>query len=246
MQAADAIETEERRPSLRERDRRPEMMDDPALDRNAHERALIGLARLNRVSRPDRAIWRAVAPVARSLDRPLRLLDVATGGGDVLAALVRRARRAGVTINATGCDISETALERARANAKDAGVEARLVRADALRDDLPDGFDVAMCSLFLHHLDGAETVALLRRMAAAAPMVVASDLVRTRVAYALVWIGSRVLTRSPVVRCDALLSVRAAYTPGELLGLARDAGLADIRIRGAGPARMLLTARGDA
>jgi len=246
VHAAEAIEADERRPTLRRRDRRPEVMDDPGIDRDAHERALRGLARLNRASAAERPIWRAVAPIARTLDRPLRLLDVATGAGDVLAAIVRRARRAGVTIEATGCDISETALTTARANAKRAGVDARFVRTDALHGDLPGDFDVAMCSLFLHHLDADATVALLRRMAFAAPTVVASDLVRSRAGYALAWTASRALTRSSVVRTDALLSVRAAYTPVELLGIAEGAGLENIRIRRVWPARMLLTARSGA
>jgi len=222
-------------------------MDDPAIDPARHERALTGLAKLNRLSRAWAPLWSAIEPRARSLDRPMRLLDIATGGGDVLASLLRLAARRGLTIEAAAGDISETALRVARRRLEAAGVGERveLLRLDAVRDDLPCGFDGAMCSLFLHHLTGEQAAGLLRRMGGAAELVVASDLRRTRLNHLAARLASRALTRSEVVHVDALLSVRAAFTMEEMASVAHEAGLGEVRLRRVWPERMLLTGRGS-
>jgi 2-polyprenyl-3-methyl-5-hydroxy-6-metoxy-1,4-benzoquinol methylase len=235
---AAAIEHQRDRPSLRTRDLRPEWMDDPALDADLHRDALRGLARLNRLARPHRAIVRELAPIARMQSRPLRLLDLATGGGDVLRGVLDGLRRRGVRVEATACDISARALETAAA----AGTDAAFVRCDALRDPLPAGFDVAMCSLFLHHLEDDDAATLLRRMGEAAPVVIVSDLVRSPLRLAAVHVVSRIVSRSPVVRHDAPQSVRAAFTPDEARSLVHRAGLRLRTLRRSGVAQMLLAA----
>jgi len=216
-------------------------MDDPSLDRGAHERALAGLARLNRASGAWRPAWRVLRRISGAVaDRPIRLLDVATGGADTLAALLRRAARAGLRVDAVACDKSPTALEVARSRLDRWGLEATLLQLDVLRDPLPHSFDLALCSLFLHHLDDADACALLVSLDRAARVSLVNDLRRSPWSLLLVGAASRLLTRSSIVHVDALLSVRAAFTPAELALLARKAGLDDFLVRRAGPARMLL------
>jgi 2-polyprenyl-3-methyl-5-hydroxy-6-metoxy-1,4-benzoquinol methylase len=103
------------------------------------------------------------------------------------------------------------------------------------------GYDVITCSLFLHHLGDSDAEAMLRAMAAAAGrMVVASDLRRSRIGYAMAWVACRVLTRSPIVRVDGPLSVAAAFTMGEARELAARAGLAGATVSSRWPQRYLL------
>jgi len=61
--------------------------------------------------------------------------------------------------------------------------------------------------------------------------VVVNDLVRGRVAYAAVWLATRLLARSPMSRHDGPLSVLRAYTPAEVRGLVVAAGLDGVRVR---------------
>lgn len=223
-------------PSLARRDRIPERMDDPGLDPGEHRRALAGLARLNGWSRGAGVLWRPIYRAAReAAPRPLRVLDVATGGGDVPRAIERLSDRAGVSVEVAGCDISPTAVAAARARGLPAFAH------DALRDPLPAGYDVVTCSLFLHHLSDDEAVTLLRRMGeAAGSLVLVNDLARSRFGYAGVWLACRLLSRSPVVRSDGPASVRSAYTPTEALALAGRAGLAGATVGRRFPCRYLL------
>ena len=62
---------------------------------------------------------------------------------------------------------------------------------DVLADSLPHGFDVILCSLFLHHLDEQPAVGVLAKMAAAAgQLVLVNDLVRSRRDLILVTLGA--------------------------------------------------------
>ncbi len=213
-------------------------MDDPALDAAAHARALAGLRRINALSRSDSLLWPELRSQALSLGRPIRVLDVATGSGDVPIRLAKRFRRAGLAAELAGCDVSPVAVAEARRRAKGA---VEFFEHDVLAKPLPTGFDAVTCSLFLHHLDDQDATILLRRMAEAAGRVVlVNDLRRCRMGWLAAWIGTRLLTRSPVVHYDGPVSVSGAYTPSEALGIANAAGLDGAEVAHRWPWRFLL------
>ena len=230
-------------PDLRERRREPEWMDDPSIGAAEHDAALRGLARLNIVSRSHAILWPRVADVARSVNRtgrPLRVLDVATGSGDLPLAMAHLARKAGLDVHWSVCDVSAHALEVAVRRAAEAGFEFRSHQLDATTDALP-ATDVSICSLFAHHLDPPQVVGVLRGMRRASSMAVGvADLDRSRWGFVLALLASRALTRSPIVHTDALLSVRASFRPDEVVGMAHDADLDGVQLHRAWPARWRL------
>ena len=155
--------------NLGQRHRQPELMDQPELDEREHARALSGLARINRLSRSAAIFWPPLKRLAEQQQpQPLRVLDVACGGGDVLVALAKHALRNRLALQLAGCDMSVTALEVARRQAKASGLTLEFFEHDVLKTPLPARFDVVMCSLFLHHLDEPEAIAVLRSMSRAA------------------------------------------------------------------------------
>ena len=125
------------------------------------------------------------------------------------------------------CDISPFAVRYACARAAEKQVEnVSFFRCDVLDEPLPEGYDVVMCSLFLHHLDDETAVALLSKMGAAAKkLVVVNDLRRSTIGYLLAWFGCRILSRSPVVHVDGPRSVQAAFSLAEMRGVAQRSGL---------------------
>src|SRR5262245_25760604 len=98
--------------TVRERNRQPELMDQPGLDAAEHACALTGLGRINQISRIAAMYWPELRRLAQARPgRALRVLDVATGGGDVPITLARRAIRSGLAIAVEGCDKSARAVE---------------------------------------------------------------------------------------------------------------------------------------
>ena len=226
---------------MRLRDRQPELMDDPALPPEEHRSALVGLARLNSFSDSVGVLWPAVRKVAEELGRPVKILDVATGSGDVPLGLWKRAKQARLALELSACDISPVALQAAEDRTRSAGATVRYFAADAVAEPLPSGFDIVTCSLFLHHLSNDNAVTLLRRLAAATDrLVLVNDLRRSRWNLGLVWIATRLLTRSPIVHVDGPLSVRAAFTLREAAALAECARLIGAKVVGRFPCRWLL------
>ncbi|QEG01386.1 hypothetical protein Mal15_54620 [Stieleria maiorica] len=227
---------------LHTRDRQDEWMDQPDLDGALHAKALHGLSRVNRLSGAAGTIWKPIAQVSDAVaGRPIRVLDVACGGGDVAIGLKRLADRKGIDMEIVGCDLSETAVAFASENAQRRGADVSFVQHDALGGDLPTGFDVVYSSLFLHHLEAADVVRLLVAMRTCARhKVVISDLLRSQLGYFLAKWGIRLLTTSKVCHVDGPLSVRAALTISEASELATRAGLTPVQITRKWPERFLL------
>ncbi len=231
--------------SLSARDRQAEVMDQPGLEEGRHLQALRGLARINWLSGSAGILWPAIQKLARDCaGQPLHILDVATGGGDVPIRLWHKAQKVGIPVEITGCDRSPTALAHAECQARHQDAAVRFFRLDVLQDALPDGYDVVTCSLFLHHLEEAEAQEFLSRLAQAARrMVLVNDLRRSAVGYVMAYLGTRLLSASPVVHIDGPLSVRAAFTVEEARALAERAGLVGAAVVRRWPFRFLLTWR---
>lgn len=226
-----------------QRDRQPESMDDPRLPREEHFSALLGLSRLNRVSGIARTMYRYLRRhAAARTDATLRVLDVASGGGDIPIAWARRARRDGIKLQLTLLDRSSTAIEQQQRRAHQYNVDILALQHDCLSTPLPCGFDVVTSSLFMHHLDEHQTFRVLQSMQQATEhALIVSDLERSRFNMTVVQFAANLLSRSPVVHRDAGLSVRAAYTAEEFKQLAENALARPILVTRAFPCQFIAT-----
>lgn len=217
-------------------------MDQPGLDADRHLAALEGLRRINWLSRSGALFWPALTRLARQADedRPLRVLDLATGGGDVPLRLARRARQLGLPIEFAACDKSARAVTHAADSAEVAGERLSCFVWD-IGEGVPEGYDVLMCSLFLHHLGERQALTFLAQLRVAARRaILINDLLRTPLGFVFAWAGTRVLTGSSVVHVDSLLSVQSAFTIHEIRGMANDAGMASASLTKRWPERFLL------
>ena len=230
---------------LNQRALTPEIMDDPSLDASEHLRALDGLERINRFSFSARHVWSKILPVIReNQNRPLRVLDIATGGGDIPISLYKMASKFGARLEFEACDISARALEFARQRADAEKAQVRFFVHDAVRNSVPEGYDIIVSSLFFHHLETAQAAKLLDGMGRMTRhSVVVNDLERGRGAWMLANVATRLLSSSHVVHVDGPLSVKAAFNLFEIRQMARDASLQDCVLERRFPCRFLLSWR---
>ena len=217
-------------------------MDSPDIAPDLFVGSLSGLRRVNYVTRSARILWPDIARLAlQAPGRPLRILDVACGGGDTLIRIGRLARRAGMAVDLAGCDIKSLAVDYAFESAQRAGVRADFFTLDATRDPFPVDRDVIMSSLFLHHLDGDVAAGFLRRAAGATTrLLLMQDLVRSHAGYTLAAVGTPLLLCNHVCRKDGPASVQAAFSLSEARDLADRAGLSAARVEPRFPFRFLL------
>src|SRR5262249_45669922 len=151
-----------------------------------------------------RILWPPIhALLRRQRHGTVRLLDVATGAGDVPLSLSHKAHRAGLSLQVVGCDRSPVAVAHARRRAEERQADVGFFECDVLSSPLPDGYDVIVSSLFLHHLDDEEALRLLRSMArAAGRLVLVNDLRRSVAGMLFAQFGTRLLSNSHVVHTD--------------------------------------------
>jgi SAM-dependent methyltransferase len=224
-----------------------ELLDAETFDEAALERNLRDIRHINALLGWRMFAVRAVALRVRALRRrDFSLVDVACGSADIPLAIARWARRAGVVARIVGCDLNPQIV--ALAQQQMAGMPSVTIeRADALAlPYAPGSFDIALCTLSLHHFDPAPAVTLLQNLARVGRYVLVFDAVRARLAY----LGALALTYGlhmhPMTRHDAPATVRRAYSAAELRALAQHAGLRDAVVRTRFPFRLALEAAGGA
>lgn len=203
-------------------------MDDPAVNPAELDKALRYIRGVNkRLGGVDALIGRLETWSDRwPTDRPITLLDIATGSADLPIEAVTWARRKGFDLRVTGVDVHATTLELAQDHVEahpDLKDAITLVRADAMDLDErfpPESFDYVHAGLFLHHLKEIQVMTVLRIMDRLASRgIIWNDLVRSAAARAVIHVLT--IGRDEMIKHDARVSVEAGFTKREVLDIAR-------------------------
>ncbi len=213
---------------------RDELLDGIDLDGVELAANLRDIRRVNRLAGGTQATMRALPSMAERVpaDRPLVVLDLATGSGDIPAAVLRWAERTGREVEMIASDLSPAILAEARDHLA-AWPGVSFATYDARAVPLPDrSVDIVLCALALHHFTPDEAVAVPREMARLARTgFVLNDITRSRPGHLAAWVSSHLATRNRLTLNDMPLSVLRAYTPAELRGLLDAAGIAGATVR---------------
>src|SRR6476646_1719196 len=200
-----------------------EMMDRPQPVSRELERDLERLRQLNRWFGSYRLVSffvrRWIIPGAQ-----MRVVDLATGSGDIPRLLVDHARKIGAQIKIDAVDQQPATLEIARGLS--AGYpEISYHAANILEWDRAEGYDIALCSLVLHHFSDHDAVKVLRRCHELSKrFVLVSDLRQGFLLRVGVYLLTAVIFREPMTRFDARLSAQRSFSFSEMRELATQAG----------------------
>jgi len=142
---------------------------------------------------------------------PLHILDVGSGGGDLLRQIASWARRRGIAVQLTGIDLNPYAA-RAAAESTPKELGIAWVTGDALvyRPEKP--VDIVVSSLTAHHLEDEAIIALLRWMEATAQVGwFINDLERSKRSCRMFGWLAKVVGWHRFVRHDGPVSFRRAF-----------------------------------
>ena len=222
-----------------------ELLDAATLDDAALRRNLRDIRRINALLGWTRFAVRALGHDIRAHHpQGFSLIDVAAGSADIPLALARWAARAGIAARIVATDLAPQIVRIAtEQTAQMPSISVQ--QMDALAPPYLSGsFDIALCTLALHHFDPPLAVAILRNLGQLGRRVFVFDIERHPLAYLSVIPLTRLIPMDAMTRHDAPVSVRRAYDQHELRELALAAGLRDARIWVDFPFRMALVARG--
>lgn len=142
---------------------------------------------------------------------PIHIVDVGSGGGDLLRQIARWARRRGIPVQLTGIDMNPYAT-RAAAESTPKELGITWVTSDAMmyRPDKP--IDIVVNSLMAHHLEDDGIIALLHWMEATARTGwFINDLERSERTYRMFRLAAEMLRWHRIVRHDGPASFRRAF-----------------------------------
>lgn len=204
----------------------PELMDRPQPVSEELETDLLNLVSLNRHFGSHRLVRRFLSRWMTP-NQSYRVLDLATGAGDVPRVIVDWARERGIRLRIDAVDANPSTLEIARKHSLDYP-EIQFLRGNVLGFGAPETYDLVCCSLALHHFSDEDAVRLLSHCRELSHrFVLVSDLERSWFTLAGVYALTALIYREPMTQFDGRLSARRAFSFAEFRTLAETAGWRD-------------------
>ena len=225
-----------------------EMIDSPVDDESLLEDDLRNLRAINRYFGGISLVLDHLRPwMDRAENGEIHILDLATGSADVPTAISDFAAMQEKKVRITAIDKSPQILRIAQLQVGDRD-NIRLLQGDILNLDFPaKSFDIALCSLAIHHFSRENAVALLSFMDRVSRIgFIVNDLYRNWFAAWAVRASIGIITKNEMSRNDSYVSIMRAFTPGELREMAQEAGVARYRIERRPIFRLVLVGGKDA
>lgn len=200
-----------------------EMMDRPQPVSPDLDRDLQRIRQLNRWFGSYRLVLRFVRRWIRPADK-LRVVDLATGSGDIPRLIVDYARQVGAKVEIDALDRQPATLEIARRLSADYP-EISYREANILELNSVEAYDITLCTLALHHFSNQDAVRLLQKCRERSKrFVLVSDLRRSSSLIGGIYLLTTLIFREPMTRYDARLSAVRAFSFSEMRDLAERAG----------------------
>ena len=178
-------------------------------------------------------------------DATVNMVDAGCGYGDTLRRIETWARKHGIRVKLTGCDLNpDTVAIAAEASSKTSRIE--WVGEDIFRYASSEPIDIAMSSLFTHHLVEKDIVQFLMWMEEDTRVGwFINDLSRAPIPYHLLNAFSKLAGLHPFVQHDGPVSIARAFVPEDWRRMCAAAGLRedDVVIEAFTPARLCVARR---
>ena len=195
----------------------PELMDDQSVDYETFRGCLVDLARVNALTLAHRPTFRFLDRLRAAgrlpAGRPLAIVDVGSGYGDLIRAVAAWAERHGVAVELTGLDANPWAA-RAAAEATAPGTPVTWRTGDVFAVTQPA--DLVLSSLFTHHLPDPALARFLAWSEDGARLGwFVNDLRRSRFSYEGFALASRLLRMHRFVQHDGPVSIARSFVEAD-------------------------------
>ncbi|WP_080053855.1 methyltransferase domain-containing protein [Spirosoma aerolatum] len=163
---------------------------------------------------------------------PLTIIDIGCGNGDMCRAIADYANHERLKINILGIDANPDTIAHAQLCSKNYPTISYAVQNVFDKRFASLQYDIAVCTLTLHHFSDADILSLMALLANKARLgIVINDLHRSALAYRLFQLICFVFQLNDLSREDGLISILRGFKKNELENYSRQLQLANYRIR---------------
>lgn len=204
-----------------------ELMDDPRLPEEDLNNALKDISKVNKWLGGNAITVNAVSSLIEKYPNKdvWSVADIGCGDGEMLRLLSKRFSKSGKSFSFKGIDVSQTGLETARTCSKDF-TDIQFCQENILTSQQIERYDIVLCTLTLHHIPTEQIIPFLEAMTQRAQYaVIINDLQRSKIAYHLFKVFSRIFMQSPIAKNDGLVSIASSFKRDELEKYAQVLGL---------------------
>lgn len=214
---------------LRERATAAELMDDISSGGAELREALRQLRLLNRIFAAGAPTLHGVKRLWMEADKPrhLSILDIGAGSGDVNRQLLQWAEKHEIDLAIQLVDLTAEACEEANQFfSKEPRVQ---IRQGNLFDLSEASADIVTGTQFVHHFDEEELPGVVASMLRASRLgIVINDIHRHWIAWAAVWLTTRIISSNRYILHDGPLSVAKGFRAEDWNRLGKTLELSDM------------------
>jgi len=209
--------------NTRLRSEAPEIMDDFSMEGEILRDALDKIAAINKLLGGNKVTLDGVRSLIgkQAGGRVISILDVGCGNGDMLRTLADYARKHGLSFKLHGIDANAFTIRHAEQLSANYA-EISYSSEDIFDYNLPERYDIILCTLTLHHFKDPQLLELVQYFKNQTKLgVVVNDLHRSALAYYLFKLICAVFGLNDMSREDGLVSILRGFKRQDLEGYSR-------------------------
>jgi 2-polyprenyl-3-methyl-5-hydroxy-6-metoxy-1,4-benzoquinol methylase len=210
-----------------------EIMDDFLLEGEELRDALDKIAVINTLLGGNTITLKAVKRLLATMDttKTITIADVGCGNGDMLRVLAGYARRKNIQLELTGIDANRFTTDYAKKLSEDYP-NIKYTCADIFEEEFQKmHFDIILCTLTLHHFEDSALLKIMRQFYKnASARIIINDLHRSKTAYYLFKLISKLFGLNRMSTEDGLVSILRGFKKKELESYSKKLGFKNYSI----------------
>jgi len=156
-----------------------------------------------------------------SKEERITIVDIGCGDGEMLRKVAQFGVKHHYNFNLIGIDGNEHIIKIAETKSTGYPNISYKIKDIFSKGSIVPEYDIALCTLFLHHFKNEGVTAILEKLSAQAKVgVVVNDLHRSRIAFWLFIGFSSIFIKTKIAKHDGLVSVARGFKRKELRALA--------------------------
>ncbi len=197
----------------------PELMDDPEISKIDLKEALRDISKANKLLGGNRITIKAIERLFNEnpSKKEWTIVDVGCGDGEILRLIADYFNSKKIQIHLVGLDLSSQSIAMGKELSNTyPNIDLRVKDILTIDNESFD-CDILICTLTLHHFKDQEILVFMKQFVALAQVaVVINDLERSKIAYQLFRLFSRIFIKSHVAKNDGLISIASGFKKPEL------------------------------